>query len=138
MQEHSFGIIPFIDKGGERLFLLVQHRDGHWGFPKGHKEAGESDMAAAKREFEEEAGIKDYNILGEKTFIERYEFKKGGEAISKTVSYFLAAAHSPNVVIQEKEIADYRWAAFEDALKLITFKEGREMLRDARDYLMFR
>lgn len=40
-------------------FLLVRTSGGgHWTFPKGHVEAGESGWAAAQREAQEEAGVR--------------------------------------------------------------------------------
>ncbi|NJO79196.1 MAG: NUDIX domain-containing protein [Cyanobacteria bacterium RM1_2_2] len=63
MQDLSFGIVPLLQQNGEHLFLLVQHQAGHWSFPKGHAEADETPLQAACREFEEETGITDYQLL---------------------------------------------------------------------------
>ena len=56
-QDSAVGIIPVYKQGDRFLFCLVKHADGHWGFPKGHKEEGESDEGAALRELREETGI---------------------------------------------------------------------------------
>ncbi len=46
----SFGIVPVHERDGVRRFLLIQHLGGHWGFPKGHPEKGESPVETARRE----------------------------------------------------------------------------------------
>ena len=47
---------------------------GHWGFPKGHQDAGESEKETAIRELKEETGIDAVNLLEDKTFTEHYSF----------------------------------------------------------------
>ena len=49
------GIIPI--SYIERKVLMIQHPEGHWGFPKGHVEFDETELTAAKRELYEETGI---------------------------------------------------------------------------------
>ncbi|MEW6722749.1 MAG: NUDIX domain-containing protein, partial [Candidatus Micrarchaeota archaeon] len=49
MDEKSCGIILFRE-GEKRLYLLLHYEEGHWDFPKGHVEAGESEHEAASRE----------------------------------------------------------------------------------------
>ena len=46
----------------QKKFLLIQHHAGHWGFPKGHQEKGEDDLTTARRELQEETGIKQIKI----------------------------------------------------------------------------
>lgn len=52
------GVLLWRPVGREPEFLLLRNaRHGTWGFPKGHLEAGEDVVAAARRETEEETGI---------------------------------------------------------------------------------
>ena len=51
----SCGVIVFRRDPG-RSFLLMRHVD-RWDFPKGHVDAGETEMQCALRELEEETGI---------------------------------------------------------------------------------
>ena len=52
------GLILRREVGGRRRWLLLRNRkSGEWGFPKGHAEAGEDDLATALRETAEECGI---------------------------------------------------------------------------------
>jgi hypothetical protein len=52
----SAGIITYIRENDELKFLLLKSNAG-WGFPKGHLEEGETEIAAAKRETKEETGL---------------------------------------------------------------------------------
>ena len=67
IQDQSFGVVPVRDdaKTGEQEFLLVQHQAGHWGFPKGHLEPGETPVQAAGRELAEETGLRRVKLVHE-------------------------------------------------------------------------
>jgi 8-oxo-dGTP pyrophosphatase MutT (NUDIX family) len=113
----------------ERPFvLLIKDGYGHWTWPKGHIEKGESPEDAALREITEETGLKKIGIeakIGEQT----YYFKLKGELIFKTVYIFLVKASArEKLVIQASEIADAKWLPAEDALKAIEYKGSREMV----------
>lgn len=108
---YSYGIIPVFKHAGKLKFLALKHKNGgHWGFPKGHAEEGESPILAAQRELAEEAGITDIDIVGGKEFIQKYGFSKDGKIYHKTVIYFLGITRSMAVEPQPEEIADYRWS----------------------------
>ena len=50
IEDFSCGVIPYRVVDGTRQFLLIQHKAGHWAFPKGHPEAGETNLQTARRE----------------------------------------------------------------------------------------
>jgi bis(5'-nucleosidyl)-tetraphosphatase len=135
MKDECFGIVPIFANKTDSLFLLIQHQAGHWGFPKGHANPGESALETAKRELEEETGIRDCEVLEEPSFVEHYSFVKKGEPIAKTVTYFLAFVNSMEVQLQEAEIQNSAWICFEEAVKLITFDANRQVLREVKAYL---
>lgn len=60
--EKSVGVVVFRKENNENLFLLLHYESGHWGFPKGHIEKGESIKQTAIRETEEETGITDLDF----------------------------------------------------------------------------
>ena len=126
--EQSFGLVPIAPQAGDNLFLLIQHRAGHWGFPKGHAEAGETPLQAACREFEEETGIRDYQVHDSPPFVEVYRLVKPKQTVEKTVTYFVAWVQSMQVIPQEAEIRAYRWLPYEAALAQITFEQSRQLL----------
>jgi len=139
--DRSYGIVPIFKRDKMFEFLLVKHRGagpgrpGHWAFPKGHKEKGESMLAAAKRELGEENGIKKCIVDDNKRFTEKYVFKKERKLVLKTVTYFIAIVRDKKVKIQKKEIDDYAWLSFEQALGRVTFIESKKILQEVKEYL---
>jgi bis(5'-nucleosidyl)-tetraphosphatase len=139
MQDLSFGIVPLLPQNGETLleslFLLVQHKAGHWSFPKGHAEIGETPVQAACREFEEETGITNYQLLDAPSFTETYSFVKKQQPMEKIVTYFLATVPSPEVNVQAEEIRAYVWLPFPEALVRITYPQSQQLLKQIGEYL---
>jgi len=135
MIDQSFGIVPVSQRQNEHHFLLIQHQAGHWGFPKGHAESGETALMAACREFEEETGITDYQLLEAPAFVEQYRFLKQQTPIDKTVTYFVALVRSEQVTCQAKEVIDFAWLPFEAAVERITFTQSKELLRQVEQFL---
>lgn len=139
MKDEAFGIVPiYIPETGklsEVQFLLIRHWAGHWGFPKGHAEPGETAIATACRELEEETGIQSCKVLDDTPFVEQYSFMKDHQSVEKTVTYFLATVSSQAVTCQEQEIQAYTWVNFDTALKTITFEQAKRILHRVYDYL---
>jgi bis(5'-nucleosidyl)-tetraphosphatase len=135
MKDQSFGVIPIRKHGARFLFLLIQHHAGHWAFPKGHAEPGETDEQAALRELREETGIANPRLVEGASFVETYTYRRDGQPVAKTVRYFMGLVESAVVRIQAAEIRAYRWVDYDEALTLVTFSESRRLLVGARDYL---
>lgn len=135
MKDQSFGVIPVRRQNGEYQYLLVQHHAGHWAFPKGHAENGETDLQAARRELQEETGISKVILLEDVSLAETYYFRRGDQTVSKKVRYFPGVVKDCAVHIQAAEIKAYRWVNAEGAFNLITFGESRRLLTEAKQYL---
>jgi 8-oxo-dGTP pyrophosphatase MutT (NUDIX family) len=132
--EHSFGVIPVYQKGGQTYFLIIQHNAGHWAFPKGRAEKGETELETARRELREETGITDVSISADRVFEERYTRTKWGsprQQVDKTVRYFLGMVHDPKIRLQQAEVQDSKWVTYEEARGLITFDASRKVLDEA-------
>ncbi len=137
-KDYSFGIIPFCKKEEEALFLIVKHFAGHWGFPKGHREGNETDIETAKREFCEETGICEFQIISEKPFVtETYKTHHPVlKDMEKTVCYYLAEVFNEKVCLPEEEIVDAKWCGVSIAEETLTHERTREILRDAHKHLV--
>ena len=62
VDERSAGAVVFI-ADNETEYLLLHYTAGHWDFPKGNIEAGETERQAATLEIREETGITDVEFL---------------------------------------------------------------------------
>jgi len=133
--DEAFGIVPIWSEATLCQYLLVQQHQGHWGFPKGHAEPGETAMQTACREFVEETGIQDYTLLYKSSFSETYIFHHKKQTIHKTVLYYPALVHNPSVKYQTDEILDYTWVEFGAAISLLTYDSTKRILTDVHHYL---
>lgn len=111
--------------------LLVKHGKGHWAFPKGHPEPGESHQETAERELEEETGLRVKRLLFSEPIQEQYHFQDRGRLIYKEVTYYIAEV-SGKVKLQAEEISDYKWATIEESFSLITFNEGKKLIEKTK------
>ena len=136
-KEKSCGAIVFIKNKKIKYLLLYKKASKHyretWDFPKGNIEKGENEEEAAKREVKEEAGIDVKIISGFKEKI-KFFYKNEGKLIYKEVTFFLAEARQSEVKISV-EHNDYKWATYKEALKLLTFKNSKEILKRANEFL---
>ena len=137
VNDFSCGVIPYRLVDGQRQFLLIQHKAGHWAFPKGHPEAGETDLQTARRELAEETGISAVEIDEARPFEEHYHFtKRSGKQVSKRVLYFLGrVAPGQAVSLQEEEVSNYAWGDAQQTRERLTFDEGRALLDDVLSYI---
>ena len=95
-------------------FLLMRHRT-RWDIPKGHVDPGESDIACALRELEEETGIGRRQIEVDPDFLYESRYQVKGkqyglhdEFVEKTLLVFLGRLVS-DVEIQVTEHEGYQW-----------------------------
>lgn len=127
----SFGIVPVRVVGGVREFLVIQHLGGHWGFPKGHPDKGESPVEAATRELREETGLRVAEVLAEPAMEEKYYFRVKDALVRKTVTYFVGFVEAGEVELQAEEVRDAAWGPLEATMGRLSFKEGRRILQEA-------
>ena len=139
VREISAGIVVFRKESGKIYYLLL-HKEPHgiykdsWDFPKGWIEKDEDDLKAALRETKEETGIKEIKIIDGFKEVINFMFKKGNELVNKTVKYFLGITENKKVKVSF-EHAGYEWLEYEDALKRITSKGSREVLKNANEFV---
>ena len=136
-KDFSCGVIPYRMVDGVRQFLLIQHNAGHWAFPKGHPEKGETDLQAARRELAEETGLKGLTLDEDHPLEEFYTFtKRSGKQVEKRVVYFLGEVKGDqDVKLQVEEVADHAWGDAAQTRKRLTFDEGKALFDAVLAYL---
>lgn len=134
--DYSCGVVPYRVVDGRREYLLVRHHAGHWAFPKGHPDDGETPLDTAAREFREETGITTGQPLASPAFEEQYVFiKRSGKKVRKRVTYYLCEVEpTSEVVVQPEEIVEYAWDGAAGTRRRITFEEGRELFDEVEAY----
>lgn len=138
-QEPSFSK-AMEDKGNKIYYLLLYYSSGsrsqkeYWDFPKGHIEKVEKPEDTAKREIEEETGLKDIKFVGGFKETISYFFKWQGKNILKFVTFYLAETKTEEIIISSEHLA-FKWLVYQEALEQLTFKNAKEILRKADDFL---
>lgn len=125
-KEKSCGILVFDDD----KVLVVFHNLGHYGFPKGHVEKGETEEETAVREVKEETNCYAKIIPGFREVI-TYSPKPN---VMKDVVFFIGEPLTKDLKPQEEETSDVFFIKASDALKMITHKDERELLEKAIEY----
>ncbi len=131
-REVSAGVILF-RSGAEREYLLLDY-GSHWDFPKGHIESGEDLETTARRELQEETGIRDARFIPGFRESMRYFYRKSGEGMLKVVTYFLAETAKGEVRLSD-EHHGFVWLPYEPCLKRLTFQNARDLLAKAHAFL---
>ena len=131
IKEHSAGAVLFGHfTNDERKFLLLHHTSGHWGFPKGNVEEGETELEAVVREIFEETGITDLRFI--EGFIQSiyYDYRRDGNLVQKKVSFYLAQTLTRDIKLSN-EHQDLLWADYHSALTTLTYRSARNTLISA-------
>lgn len=129
--ERSCGAIVFREFNRTLHVLLVQHGVGHWSFPKGHVENGETDHETAIREVKEETGI-DISITDDFRRESTYSPQIG---VYKTVVFFLGNFLGGTLRPQLEEVRHVTWMKPEECLALLVFLRDREIFTDALNHI---
>jgi len=130
--EKAYGIVPLYKDGSDYKVLLIQHREGRWGYPKGRPDPGEQGgVAVALRELAEETGITTCEVDEKHVYTEEY-LKLG--TVPKIVTYYLGRMHEKAaVVMQEEEVQDYARVTFTEAEKLLDSNGRRDVLKKVKE-----
>ena len=130
LHEKSCGAIVYRKFHGNTEILLIKHiNSGHWSFPKGHVENGETEVETAKREIKEETSI---DVIIDPTFRETVTYSPKKDTV-KVVVYFLAKAKNVDFVPQEDEIAEIRWVDISYAANILSYENDRTIVTRAKN-----
>ena len=143
--ERSAGAVIFRDLPEGRTYLLLHHQPmenkraskkvaGHWSFPKGHIEKGETTEEAVRREVREETGIKTLMFIpGFKQTI-RYFVNYNGEKRLKFVAFFLGSTTQENIIISH-EHQGFAWLPYKEAIATISYPSDKKVLKAAEAFI---
>lgn len=129
IEDTSYGIIVKLKGSDPARFLVVHQTQGHWSFPKGHKEGEETIEQTVVRELREEAGITEVTILShEPVFEPPYEFEGNGQRYRKTNQYLFGETSQEHLEIQDGETSEARFATRDELKELMTLPGQIELL----------
>ena len=112
--------------------LLIQDSKGRWTIPKGHIEPGETAKMTARREIEEETGLKNVSVL---TWLGKIHFKYrrlDKLVLMTTQIYLVQALDDHEVPAGEKWMKGIKWFTFADALDAIEYEDIEKLMLVAK------
>ena len=128
--EYSCGAVLYTWRDGVPQYVLVY--DSHYGFPKGHIEPGETAKMTARREIEEETGLKNVSIL---TWLGKIHFKyrRADKLVLMTTQiYLIQAMDAHEMPTGEKWMRGIKWFSFSEALDLIEYDDIEKLMLIAK------
>jgi len=135
VKQKSAGIVLFQNFHGTNHFLLLNYPQGHWDFVKGKMERDETPHETARREAGEETGIIDIEFIDGFEESVEYNFRFKNEDIHKIVVFFLAKTNEKKISLSH-EHNDFVWLEYDDALKKTTFRNAKNVLSKANEFLL--
>lgn len=133
LKEKSCGaVVCHFENKMEPQVLLIKHRSGgHWSFPKGHVEFGESEQETALREIKEETGLNVKLVNGFRQAV-TYNPKPN---VHKEVVYFMAEANTKQTKIQEEEISEAVWIEINKVTDMVTFDNDKNLIKGIQQFI---
>lgn len=133
--EKSCGAIVYTKENGNIQYVIIRSKGGIYGFPKGHVEGTESETETALREVFEETGLS-VRIISGFQIENTYTFIRNGETILKRVVYFLGEYANQLPIAQESEVSSIHLMDFDSAISVFRFENLKELLTEARNFLI--
>lgn len=134
VDERSAGAVVVFTSDSKPEYLLLHYTAGHWDFPKGNIEAGETEREAAVREIREETGIADIEFVEAFSNTISYKYRRARRLVDKQVVFFLALTKTRDVTISHEHIG-FAWKSYDDAMEQLTYKSARNLLEAAAQFM---
>ncbi len=133
--EKSCGAVVFREYDNKTQILLIRHLNGgHWAFPKGHVENGETEEETALREILEETGL---TVQMDTAYRKVVTYSPRRDVV-KDVVYFVAIADQSVAVAQEGEISRVKWVDMADAVTHVSYDNDKQVLMGAIEHYLNR
>ena len=133
--EKSCGAIVFTKDNDEIRYVIIQSKEGIFGFPKGHVEGAETEEETALREILEETGLLVRLIDGFRTE-DTHTFIRNRETRLKHIVYFLATYEQQSLTVQESELSSIHLMNCETAMAAFQFESSKRLLKEAHCFLL--
>lgn len=125
--EAAGGILWKETSSGRKLAIIHRERYDDWSLPKGRRDSGESWQETALREVWEETGCR--ATLG--AFIGSTSYVINGYTTPKVVLFWHMTVQKNCKFQPNEEVDRIKWVSPKKALKLLTYKDERTILRKA-------
>ncbi len=129
--EISAGGVIYRPSNSESEVCLISTQGGKaWQLPKGLIESGEEPEQAAKREVSEETGLQGDLVEPLEKIEYWYLWTEEGERvrIHKFVHFYLLRYTSGSTDDHDDEVVEARWVPIDEARKLLSFENERNVL----------
>lgn len=133
--EKSCGAIVFTKENGQIKYVIIQSKEGFYGFPKGHTEGTESEKETALREISEETGLIVRLIDGFRTE-DTHTFIRNGEIRLKNIVYFLAEYCNQTPTAQETELISIHLLDYKTAISVFQFESSNPYAKPSKISLL--
>ena len=125
--KHTFSAGGIVINSKGQVVIVNQHGYS-WSLPKGHIEAGEDALCAAKREIYEEAGVGELELVKELGTYSRPKLSHHGHdhAEFKTITIFLFKTHQE--ILQPHDTANpyARWVEKDQVVEMLSHPKDKE------------
>ena len=112
--------------------LLIQDSKGRWTIPKGHIEPGETAKMTARREIEEETGLRNFDVLAWLGKI-HFKYRRAEKLVLMTTQiYLVQALDAREMPTGEKWMRGIQWFSFSEALDLIEYEDIEKLMLIAK------
>jgi len=125
--EAAGGILWKETSSGKKIAIIHRERYDDWTLPKGKREPGESWQDTALREVWEETGCQ--AILGD--FIGSTSYTINGHSTPKVVLFWQMTIRKNCEFSPNDEVDQIKWLSPKKAIKQLTYKDERTILRKA-------
>lgn len=134
LKEKSCGAVVYINNSIQTRYLLLNYTAGHWDFVKGNVEPNETEKQTVTRELQEETGITDAQFIDSFRESINYFYRRQGLTINKEVVFFIIESQTEEVKLSFEHIG-FIWLNYQQAMEKLTFKNAKDVLLKAHDYL---